>query len=728
MKNLLKRLFCILLLANSGNEVGAATCNAASCTVSCTGHDACKNYEWNGPYQISCGASNSERTCKNTVLNCNTGNTCSIKTQGSGHDAYQSSTVNAKEADSFTLTCTASGQRDCKSITVWCPQKSGTTCDCVSCPNTVTFKCVQGVGCAATSNANVDYVESSIASSAYSIPDEIWKPVKDQTGKRPDCPFSVIPEANQNYKWGTLEKCKETCLNEPTGHCNALSRYGEVSKSATEPWHCRFYACSDPSNFTWVTQEQWGNYANEANTYLLPIRHYQEETCTNIINKTVYNTETVYVYRNISDYFYDEAMIADICEEGIGDYYSTSTNEAWTRKSWYAGCNHFKNGDATSLSQCKSKCNCASSPSSFSSHSQYRQCSKNSASTNYITCRQNSCSGGNCCSRSATICKNACKAYYAIQFSGEMITYKNVDVMRYHDVYTNKTRYINVTREQYLNMTRWVNRTRWENKTRWTDKTRWINKTRWTDKTRWENKTRWINNTRWTDKTRWVNKTRWNDKTRWTNKTRLVNKTRWINDTRIVNKTRWVDKVRWNDKTRIVNKTRWTNKTRWVDRIRLINKTRIITIYKNVTTKVEKPTGVRNESNQMFRDESRDVPSFPVSGNSSCCDCNEDLNTTLLSWQIAAGGIVVLFLLYCGLRECLCSEIIESIEFCEKIANICMCCKEICCGEEDDNNQTRDVEIPGERSFGEVRRTYYEPNPMLVRERQTELPKKRVEI
>ena len=709
MKNLVKRLICMFLLALPSHQVNAATCNSASCTVSCTGHDACRNYEWNGPYQISCGASNSERTCKNTVLNCNAGNTCSIKTQGSGHDAYQFGAVNAKEADSFTLTCTASGQRDCKSITVWCPQKPGTTCDCVSCPNTVTFKCVQGVGCAATSNANVDYVESSIASSTYSIPDEIWKSVKDQTGKRPDCPFSIIPEANQNYKWGTLEKCKETCFNEPTGHCNALSRYGEASKSATEPWHCRFYACADPSNFTWVTQDQWGNYPEEANTYLLPIRHYQEETCTNIINKTVYNTETVYVYRNISDYFYDEAMIADICEEGISDYYSTSTNEAWTRKSWNAGCNHFKNGDATTLSQCKTKCNCASSPTSFSSHPQYRKCSKTSASTNYITCRQNSCSGGNCCSRSATICKNACKAYYAIQFSGEIITYRDVDVMRYHDVYTNKTRYINVTMKRYLNMTRFVN------------KTRWINVTRWV------NKTRWINNTRWADKTRWVNKTRWTDKTRWTNKTRLVNKTQWINDTRIVNKTRWIDKVRWNDKTRIVNKTRWTDKVRWVDKIRLINKTRIITIYKNITTKVEKPTGVRNESDQMFRDESRDVPSFPVSGNSSCCDCNEDLNTTLLSWQIATGGIVVLFLLYCGLRECLCSEIIESIEFCEKIANIFMCCKEICCGEEDDNDQPRDTEIPGERSF-EVHRTYYEPNPMLVRERQTELPKKRVEI
>ena len=182
-----------------------------------------------------------------------------------------------------------------------------------------------------------------------------------------------------------------------------------------------------------------------------------------------------------------------------------------------------------------------------------------------------------------------------------------------------------------------------------------------------------------------------------------------------MNKTRWTDKVRWN------------NKTRWVDKTRLINKTQIITIYKNVTTPIEKSTGVHNVSHQMFRDESRDVPIFPVSGNSSC-DCDENLDTTLLSWQIATGGTVVLFVLYCGLRKCLCSEIIESVEFCEKISNICMCFKEICCDEEEENNQTRDGEIPGEISFGEVRRVYYEPNPILVRERETELPKKRVEI
>ena len=80
------------------------TCSSSSCTQSCTGHDACKNYVWNGNYVITCGASNSERTCRSTTLNCGDGGTCSIKTQGSGHDAYQQSTVNAKTSQSFTLT------------------------------------------------------------------------------------------------------------------------------------------------------------------------------------------------------------------------------------------------------------------------------------------------------------------------------------------------------------------------------------------------------------------------------------------------------------------------------------------------------------------------------------------------------------------------------------------------------------------------------------------------
>ena len=85
-----------------------------------------------------------------------------------------------------------------------------------------------------------------------------------------------------------------------------------IQKTSTEPWHCRFYACANPFNFTWINQEQWGNYANEANTYIIPVRHYtlesriQNENSLQIIkNETVYNykNETVYNYINISDYF-----------------------------------------------------------------------------------------------------------------------------------------------------------------------------------------------------------------------------------------------------------------------------------------------------------------------------------------------------------------------------------------------------------------------------------------
>ena len=116
------------------------------------------------------------------------------------------------------------------------------------------------------------------------------------------------------------------------------------------------------------------------------------------------------------------------------------------------------------------------------------------------------------------------------------------------------------------------------------------------------------------------------------------------------------------------------------------------------------------------------MPNLPVYSNSSC-ECDEKLNKNLLAWQIAVGCLIILCLFYCGLRECICNEnvcssdVIESIEFCEKIANICMCCKEICCEDEEEDTQP-EVEIPTRRI------EYYEPNPMLVRERQQkgELP------
>ena len=55
---------------NTTNIRRLPTCSSNSCSQTCTGHDACKNYVWNGTYVITCGASNSERTCRSTTLNC----------------------------------------------------------------------------------------------------------------------------------------------------------------------------------------------------------------------------------------------------------------------------------------------------------------------------------------------------------------------------------------------------------------------------------------------------------------------------------------------------------------------------------------------------------------------------------------------------------------------------------------------------------------------------------
>ena len=53
-----------------------------------------------------------------------------LKHNLSGHDAYQNSVVNAKDSNSFKLTCAAINS-NCKDITIWCPQKTGTIANVV---------------------------------------------------------------------------------------------------------------------------------------------------------------------------------------------------------------------------------------------------------------------------------------------------------------------------------------------------------------------------------------------------------------------------------------------------------------------------------------------------------------------------------------------------------------------------------------------------------------------
>jgi len=517
----MKRLLLIFFTLLYSNTFVSAN------NIYCTGHDACANKVWNGEYNIYCGASNSERTCKNTVLNCGEGDDCLIKTQGSGHDAYQSSTVNAKESNSFKLTCQASGQRDCKTITVWCPQGSGTSCECVSCPSTVTFKCVQGVSCNSVSNAHIDYVQAD----TYSIPDSIWYKDTAHTGKRPDCPFSEATNV-QNYLWGILEKCKTKCIEETTGKCNMVSRFGDSTKSPTEAYHCRFYECPDPNNFTWVTQEQWGNYAGECNTYMLPIRHYTLES--RYVNINISNIVNVTNYVDVQRLKYTPYQIK-----------TPGTNTC------PIGFSHIKN-----LNECQKAQEEVASDKSFQGipHPEHpvSGCYYDTLHNRVYMPPASHETGHN---HMSPICKATC----------ETITNKTI----YHHINKTLYNYINKTIIYYLNETLY----NYKNITNTREVINYINKTIYS----YKNITNVKNIPIYTNKTIYTNVTR--------EVINLINRYNYINKTNIINITNVLTKIIWREKYNITNVKNITNiiKINWINKTRWINKTN----YKEVVVKVQ---------------------------------------------------------------------------------------------------------------------------------------------
>ncbi len=601
MKRLLLIFFTLLY---SNTFVSDAT------IVSCTGHDACKNKVWSGEYDIRCGASNSERTCKNTVLNCGEGNDCLIKTQGSGHDAYQYSTVNAKESNSFKLTCQASGQRDCSSITVWCPQESGSTCECISCPSTVTFKCVQGVSCSSVSNAHVDYVQSD----TYSIPDSIWYKDTAHAGKRPNCPFSKVAKVD-NYLWGTLSTCKTKCIEETTGKCNMVSRFGDSTKSPTEAYHCRFYECPDPNNFTWITQIQWGNFANECNTYMLPIRHYTLESryvnVSNIVNVT--NTINITNYIDIQRLKYIPYQIK-----------TPGTNTC------PIGFSHIKN---------KNECHKAQQEVASDKSFQGIPHPEHPVSGCYLDTLHNRvymppASHGSGSNHMTPICKATC----------ENITNKTV----YHFINKTLYSYINKTIIYYLNETLY----NYKNITNTREVINYINKTIYSYK----------NITNINDIVNYINETRvidipiYTNKTIYTNVTReiinLINRYNYINKTNIINITNVLTKIIWREKYNITNITNII-KINWINKTRLINKTN----YKEVIIKVHVVDHNTTLPPSVFN--SYDSSYSPLHKNNTC-NCKE---IEPMSFWIQIGffitlGLSVFAALVCMWR-CWIKEMIE---------------------------------------------------------------------
>ena len=61
----------------------------------------------------------------------------------------------------------------------------------------------------------------NIAASEYQISDTVWNKDTSHKGKRPECIKIVTPPSVQNYRWGSLQNCKNACINEPTGKCNS---------------------------------------------------------------------------------------------------------------------------------------------------------------------------------------------------------------------------------------------------------------------------------------------------------------------------------------------------------------------------------------------------------------------------------------------------------------------------------------------------------------------------
>ena len=638
--------------------------------IYCTGHDACRNKIWSGEYNIYCGASNSERTCKNTVLNCGEGDDCIIKTQGSGHDAYQSSTVNAKTSASFKLYCQASGQRDCRSITVWCPQESGSTCECISCPSTVTFKCVQGVSCSSVSNAHIDYVQSD----TYSIPDSIWYKDSAHTGKRPDCPFSKATNV-QNYVWATLPNCKTKCIEESTGKCNMVSRFGDSIKSPTEAYHCRFYECPDPNNFTWITQEQWGNYASDCNTYMLPIRHYTIESryinISNIVNVTNY----VDVQRLKYTPYQIKIPGTNTCPIGFS---------------------HIKN-----INECRKAQQEVASDKSFQGipHPEHP------VSGCYLDTLHNRvymppASHGSGHNHMTPICKATC----------EDITNKTI----YHYINETLYNYINKTIVYYLNQTLY----NYKNVTNIKEIVNYINKTIYTYKnitsvtniTNVNDIINYVNITRYIDIPKYVNETRYVDVpiyfniTRYQNVSReiihLINRYNYVNKTNIINITKVLTKIIWREKYNVTNVKNITNiiKIKWKNRTRWINKT----TYKQVVEKV--PLNDKDKQNPNNY-KSYDTTHRPLYKNETC-NCKE---VAPMSFWVQIGFFITLgfstFAALVCIWRCWLKEMIEDYIddlFCcgygEEVKNFCEClcmCCELCKNDESsDVEQDEEMELP----------------------------------
>ena len=147
------------------------------------------------------------------------------------------------------------------------------------------------------SPCNADWTACSQQSSQQSSQGFLpWRKESDHIGKRPVCNANIDVTNGKNYRYTTLEKCKQACVD--TTGCDTISRYVYTGKTDTSEWHCWFYECGAQSTYQWEPQTSWGHGANQALTYFLYTPGKQSTKViheTRYIDKVRWTNETRYI-------------------------------------------------------------------------------------------------------------------------------------------------------------------------------------------------------------------------------------------------------------------------------------------------------------------------------------------------------------------------------------------------------------------------------------------------
>ena len=298
------------------------------------------------------------------------------------------------------------------------------------------------------SPCNADWTACSQQSSQGFVP---WRKESDHVGKRPVCNANIDVTNGKNYRYTTLEKCKEACID--TTGCDTISRYVYTGKTDTSQWHCWFYECGTQSTYQWEPQTSWGHGANKAVTYFLYTPGKQSTkvihvSTDRIVNKTRYIDKVRWTNRTVDRIVNKTRYIDQIVNK-------TRYIDQIVNKTRY-------------IDQIVNK-------------TRYIDQIRWTNRTRYVDQIVN-------------------KTRYIDQIVNKT---RYIDQIRW----TNRTRYV----DQIVNKTRYIDQIRWTNRTRYVDQI--VNKTRYIDQIRWTNRTydEFVNKTRYIDKTRWTNRTRYVD-------------------------------------------------------------------------------------------------------------------------------------------------------------------------------------------------------------------------